>query len=138
MASERSIVIEQIYEKNQDLYKDLRPYASIEVMQARLYILKNLMNATPLSKRNHRRYIEMVHENLLLGQKYLIYIGSPTLPETKGVKRVLELGDLLYQDKKRRNEETPVKTRALKKNATILLLNYIFIDKSLDDLRSML
>jgi hypothetical protein len=139
MSTERSIVIEQIYEKNKHLYRDLRDYGTVEQMESRLFVLKASMNTIPEELRNDSRYKMLFHEDQLLRGKYLIYKGSTILPKkAKSDKKVLILGDLLYQaNRGRGGEEMPAKTRALKKNATILILNYIFIDKSLQDLAEL-
>ncbi len=127
-ATQRVIVIREIYERYADDYKDVRRLYKTRDMRLRLHMLDVSMRQHQAGTQEHRR---LDNEKALLKKKLEIYTNSRDLPQCGfSPHPLLRLTDLHPED----DEETPEVAATNKKKHTIILLHYMFIEKSYEEL----
>ena len=120
----RTQLIEQIYTKRRDLYKDIRHLFTERSISRRLGETEKLVLRIPINQRNasNRKYKKLWLERRLLRWKRELYTNY--IPELTLIRWRAELTD------KRYGVEENVDNDQLKKDHTIALLELEFFTKS--------
>ena len=127
-ATQRQIIIREIYERKAEEYADLRRLIGPRSMERRLHILEVMLAQERSGSRAHR-LLEMERE--LVVKKHEIYTNSPNLPCVNGNPlRLLKLTDRRPEDPRLGKSES-VRYR---KAHTLILMHYLYIEKSFDEL----
>ena len=133
-AVQRIIVVKEIYEKSDgEDYKDVRHLYTISAIQRRMVIVARRLQQQQqqVDGKNTRAYMLLDNERQLLEQKLAIYSHSPALPQCgRSPHEVLRLTDVQPEDE---DLDLP-SARKNKKAHTIVLLHYVFIHHSYEEL----
>jgi len=127
-------LVEQIYDKQPDLYKDLRPFHSVVRLQKRRDQVRRLMAKIPKEKRicSNRTYWKLATESRLLGYKEAIYVDKgPVMTVTRWKLQLIDKPSFV-------EKEGPSTKASMKKQHTLPLLNLIHIKDTDEELRAIL
>lgn len=128
-------LVEQIYDKKRENYKDIRHLHTVNAMTKRLDEIKRLITKIPESKRvirTNKKYKLLVWEQRLLTYKKAIYVDGGALMAM--TRFMLQTSDKYSWEGK---EDVRVREVA-KKNHILPLLNLILIKQTDDQLRQIL
>jgi hypothetical protein len=136
----RNRIIEEIYDKKKENYKDLRNFNTFKKIEKRINDVKLLISKIPKSKRtaDNQKFKRLSIEKSLLIFKSAIYDKQKfsTQPIQVTLSR-LELECLdnqwFYKEK-----ETPDIKEERKKESTLILLKLIFLPKGNEQLQKIL
>jgi len=128
-------LIEQIYDKRKDNYKDIRHLRTEKAINKRLDEIGRLINKIPASKRvmtSNKRYKCLMLEKRLLTYKKAIYTDKG--PVMALIRWELQLTDKQWWQEKESEQER----EAGKKEHILPLLNLLLIKQTDDQLRQIL
>jgi hypothetical protein len=124
-------LVEQIYDKRESLYKDLRPLNSVAKLDKRAKEVKRLREKTG---RETRTYKKLVVESCLIAYKRAVYADPDP-----GLVMSLTRWDLQLTDKQSWDGKEDAETKAReKKKHTVPLLNLVHGLESDERLRAIL
>jgi hypothetical protein len=135
----RDALLGEIYDKTRgEAFKDLRNLKRPSKMALRLNEIDGEMvqlmasAGTMDDKKTQKRYLET--ERTLLTQKYELYSDSPNIPLVRNkAKKFLRLTDLYKEDRK----ETRSESMRNKRQHTIVLMHYAYVNHSPSELRAL-
>ena len=131
----RKELIEQIYEKRKDIYPDIRRFNTVPAIKNRIDAIDVLMVAIPIENRSRPLYKKLFMEKQLLRFKGAVYTYSRQLPgNIDNTRLVLELTDKSWCT----GTETTKKETVNKMKHITLLLHFIFIHRSNEQLQSLI
>lgn len=130
-------LIEQIYDRKKESYKDIRHLHTEKTMTRRLDEIHRLINKIPVEKRviaTNKKYKLLVWEQRLLTFKKAIYLD-------KGAVMAMTRFTLQASDRyswEGRADTNSIREAASKKAHILPLLNLVLIKKTDDELRQIL
>lgn len=130
-AIQRRNLIEEIYQKRQHNYCDIRRFHTVHQIKARLADIETKMKATP---REARTYKKLFLERQLLRYKGMVLTKSDKLPLCTTPFQVIDATDRCW----RSGVETQELAEKNKMKQICILLHYIFIARTDQELQSII